>query len=156
MTKPRSLLFVCTGNICRSPAAEGLMRHALKERGIFNDFTLDSAGVDSHHIGQAPDHRARSTGLKYGVNFEDLVARNVRHNDFYDFDIIFAMDQSHYDRLKMIAPADATAKIELYLPFSGTTMTREVPDPYYGSMDDFEHVHALLAKATEGVLNKIT
>lgn len=155
MKKPRSILYVCTGNICRSPAAEGYMRHALKARGIHDQFVLDSAGVDSHHIGQCADHRAQATGRKYGIDFSDLVARNVCIDDFYEFDLILAMDQTHYDRLKRLAPKDATAKIELYLPFAAMTKEREVPDPYYGTEHDFEHVHDLLSLATEGVINKV-
>jgi len=155
MKKPRSLLFVCTGNICRSPAAEGIMRHALKARGVFDQFKLDSAGVDSHHIGHCPDKRAQATGSKRGIDFSDLVARNVCLEDFDRFDLILAMDQTHYDRLMKLAPKDSKAKIELYLPYAGATKEREVPDPYYGTDHDFEHVHDLLALATESIVNKI-
>jgi protein-tyrosine phosphatase len=155
MSKPRSILFVCTGNICRSPVAEGLMRHILKECGIFEQFTLDSAGVDSHHIDQAPDPRAQETELKYGVDISDLRARNIRGRDFDTFDLILAMDNSHLARLKKHKPENSTARVELYLPYSESTPVLEVPDPYYGDISDFEYVHALLLRATEGILKKI-
>ncbi|MBN8543604.1 MAG: low molecular weight phosphotyrosine protein phosphatase [Alphaproteobacteria bacterium] len=155
MSKPRSLLFVCTGNICRSPVAEGYMRHILKELGMLEQFTLDSAGVDSHHIDQAPDPRAQSTSLKYGVDISDLRARNIRGRDFDNFDLILAMDKTHFARLKKHAPEGCKARIELYLPYSESTPVMEVPDPYYGDLSDFEYVHALLLRATEGILKKI-
>jgi protein-tyrosine phosphatase len=155
MSKPRSLLFVCTGNICRSPAAEGIMRHTLKERGVFEEFSLDSAGVDSHHIGQAPDPRTQEIALKHGVDISDLKARNIRGRDFDMFDLILAMDESHLKRLLRHKPENCKAKIELYLPYSQSTPTREVIDPYYGDIRDFEYVHELLVHATEGILNKV-
>lgn len=155
MSKPRSILFVCTGNICRSPVAEGYMRHALKERGVFEEFSLDSAGVDSHHIGQAPDPRAQETSLKYGVDISDLRARNIRGRDFDMFDLILAMDESHYKRLMRHKPEVCKAQIALYLPYSETLPTKEVPDPYYGDASDFEYVHELVKTATDGILKKI-
>ncbi|MFZ4125807.1 MAG: low molecular weight protein-tyrosine-phosphatase [Rickettsiales bacterium] len=155
MSKPRSILFVCTGNICRSPAAEGLMRHALKERGVFEEFSLDSAGVDSHHIGQAPDPRAQETELKHGVDISDLRARNIRGRDYDMFDLILAMDETHLAKLKKHKPKECKARIELYLPYSETTSVREVPDPYYGDISDFEYVHELLKMATDGIIKKL-
>lgn len=155
MPKPRSILFVCTGNICRSPVAEGLMRHILRECGILDRFTLDSAGVDSHHIDQAPDKRAQEIALKYGVDISDLRARNIRGRDFDQFDLILAMDKTHFAKLTKHKPEGSNARVELYLPFSETTPVLEVPDPYYGDISDFQYVHDLLLRATEGILKKI-
>lgn len=155
MSTLRSILFVCTGNICRSPVAEGYMRHALKERGVFEEFSLDSAGVDSHHIGQAPDPRAQETSLKYGVDISDLRARNIRGRDFDMFDLILAMDETHLNKLNKHKPKQCKAHIALYLPYSQTTSTREVPDPYHGNISDFEYVHELAKMATEGIIKKL-
>lgn len=155
MTKPRSILFVCTGNICRSPVAEGYMRHALNELGVLDQFSLDSAGVDSHHIGQAPDPRAQEISLKYGVDVSDLRARNIRGRDYDTFDLILAMDKTHLAKLKKHKPEGCKARVELYLPYSETMRVEEVPDPYYGDLSDFEHVHELLKTATNGIIKKV-
>lgn len=147
--KPYAILFVCTGNICRSPTAEAVFRHAIRSRGLDAHFTHDSAGVASHHVGQAPDTRSQQATLKRGIDMGDLRARNIRRTDYYEFDLILAMDQSHLDALKRAAPPDATARLELYLGDG------EVPDPYYGQTDDFEHVYSLVASQTEKLLNQL-
>lgn len=155
-TAPRSILFVCTGNICRSPTAEGVMRHALTEKGAIDGFHLDSAGVDSHHIGHAPDIRSQETSLRKGVDISYLRARNVTPEDFSQFDVILAMDDSHLSALKRMAAtlpaADATAELSLYLPYAGLHHRTEVPDPYYGTARDFQDVYTLVDEATEGLL----
>lgn len=157
-TIPRSILFVCTGNICRSPTAEGVMRHALAEAERADDFLLDSAGVDSHHIGEAPDGRSQSTALRKGVDISDLRARNVAASDFARFDVILAMDASHLKALQRMAaalPADkATAELALYLPYAGVSRMSEVPDPYYGAARDFNDVYGLIVEATDGLLTR--
>lgn len=158
ITTPRSFLFVCTGNICRSPTAEGVMRQALIDNGHIDAFYLDSAGVASHHIGEAPDPRSQTTALRKGVDISDLRARNVSPDDFSRFDVILAMDHSHLHALERMAsklPADkVTATCALYLPYAGVTRLEEVPDPYYGTARDFNDVYALTIEATSGLLKR--
>ncbi len=158
-TLPRSILFVCTGNICRSPTAEGVLRQVIVDLNRTEDFTLDSAGVDSHHIGEAPDGRSQSTALRKGIDISDLRARNVAPEDFSRFDVILAMDESHLKALRRMAaalpPDKVTAEIALYLPYCGITHRTEVPDPYYGTARDFNDVFALVQEATTGLMPKL-
>jgi protein-tyrosine phosphatase len=153
--KPFSILFVCTGNICRSPTAEAVFRHQIRTRGLEGRFTHDSAGVASHHIGHPPDTRSQAATLRRAIDMSDLRARDIRPSDFYDFDLILAMDESHLKALKKRAPEDTTAEIALYLPHSGHG-EGDVPDPYYGGIEDFEHVYALIDRATDRLLAKLT
>lgn len=152
--KPFSVLFVCTGNICRSPTAEALFRHQLRQRGLTGRFTHDSAGVASHHIGHAPDHRSQLATMGRGIDMSDLRARDVRPSDFYEFDLILAMDRSHLTALQRQAPADATAEIALYLPHTGHG-EGDVPDPYYGETADFEQVYEMIDLATGKLLARL-
>lgn len=152
--KPFSILFVCTGNICRSPTAEALFRHRVRTRGLEVHFTHDSAGVASHHIGHAPDVRSQAATKRRDIDMSDLRARDMRPEDYYDFDLILAMDESHLKALKAKAPTDATAEIALYLPHSGHS-DGDVPDPYYGEHADFEHVYELIDQATDALLKKL-
>lgn len=156
MPQPRSLLFVCTGNICRSPTAEALMRHRLRDLGLLDQFHLDSAGVDSHHIGHPPDSRSQAVTLGNGVDMSYLRARNVAPEDFQRFDLMLAMDQGHHDRLMATKPQQSRARIELYLPYAGITHIRDVPDPYYGQMRDFDAVYELIARATNALISKLS
>lgn len=153
--KPRKILFVCTGNICRSPTAEGVLRDALVKAGKYGEFMLDSAGVDSWHVGQPPDERSQKTALAHGVDISDLRARNVKLSDFTTFDLILAMDQSHFTKLKDNAPVGTSAEIALYLPYSGHRDLEEVPDPYYGTQKDFQFVYTLCADATGRLMKKL-
>lgn len=152
--KPFSILFVCTGNICRSPTAEALFRHKIRERGIAAQFHHDSAGVASHHIGHPPDVRSQKATLMRGVDMSDLRARDMRPEDFHEFDLIMAMDDSHMAALTRMAPKDGTAQIVLYRPHTGHS-EGGVPDPYYGEERDFEEVYTLIDEATDALLNKL-
>ncbi len=152
---PKKILFVCTGNICRSPTAEGLLRDALVKAGKYADFLIDSAGVDSHHIGHAPDVRSQDMARQHGVEINDLRARNVRTADFTEFDVILAMDVSHLTHLQRIAPIGTTSDIALYLPYTGVRDIEEVPDPYYGSKKDFKLVFDLCTEATGRLMKKL-
>jgi protein-tyrosine phosphatase len=155
MKKKKSVLFVCTGNICRSPTAEAFFRHSIREHGLEAEFHHDGAGVDSHHIGLPPDARSQAVLKAAGIDMSDLRARNVRPEDFYDFDLILAMDKSHLRALERMRPADATAEIALYLPYALDDGEGEVPDPYYGEEKDFLAVLDMLRDANTRLLAKL-
>jgi protein-tyrosine phosphatase len=153
--KPYSVLFVCTGNICRSPTAEAYFRHGVRAQGLEALFTHDSAGMDSHHIGQAPDLRSQKVLKAAGIDMGDLRARNVRREDFYDFDLILAMDNSHLNALARMKPAGSTAELALYLPHAHEQGAAEVPDPYYGSESDFLNVLTMIKEANALLLERL-
>jgi|TARA_R110002126_G_scaffold13118_1_gene55989 protein-tyrosine phosphatase len=131
-----NILFVCTGNICRSPSAEALLKHKLAQRGI-TSYHIDSAGVAGYHIGNPPDHRAIISAQEYGVDMSSLQARKVKTEDFQSFDIIFAMDRGHLATLQDDAPQALHHKIKL---FNHEVYGHEtdVEDPYYGGQADFD------------------
>ena len=139
MTK--RVLFVCLGNICRSPTAEGLARSMLSEG---DDIVTDSAGTGSYHAGSPPDPRAIAEAASRGIDISDLRSRQVERSDFDRFDLIVAMDRSNLANLKRIAPDDCRATVRLMLA------SEEVPDPYYD--DGFEHVYDLLEGAMRDLL----
>ncbi len=155
MNKKKSVLFVCTGNICRSPTAEAYFRYAIQQAGLTDVFGHDSAAIDSHHIGLPPDERSQQVLRDAGIEMKDLRARNVRPQDFYDFDLILAMDEGHLKALQRMAPADGTAEIALYLPYCNGTGNQGVPDPYYGSHEDFLGVLAMIGDATPRLLTRL-
>lgn len=154
--KPTSILFVCLGNICRSPAAEGIMKRVVAEAGLRGDFFIDSAGIGGWHAGQLPDHRMRRCGERHGYDFCSR-ARQFSAADFARFDYIIGMDRENVADLREQArtPEDAK-KIRLmteYLQHHPGQST--VPDPYYGSDFDFELVVELLEDACTGLLARL-
>jgi protein-tyrosine phosphatase len=152
MTK---LLFVCTGNICRSPTAEAVFRHIVQERGLAQRFSWDSAGTHRYHIGEAPDARTVRTAAQAGIRMDDLRARALRAEDFAEFDLLLAMDNGHLQQMQRLAPADAKHKVQLYLPYAAYAAAQEVPDPYYGEQKDFDLVLRMAQDATELLLRKL-
>ncbi len=155
-TKPmKKILFVCTGNICRSPTAEAVLRHAVKQASHFSHITCDSAGTHGYHIGEAPDKRTIATAKKRGIIMDDLRARQVHAADFNSFDLILGMDSGHVRLLKALAPDGHKAQIALFLEYAGMTDTTEVPDPYYGSQKDFDYVLNLIEAGVITMLNKL-
>ncbi len=149
LAEPR-LLFVCLGNICRSPAAEGVVRRAFAEAGIAA--ALDSAGTGGWHVGEPPDRRMQAAARKRGIDLSGLRARTARAEDFLSFDLILAMDASNFEDLQDIRPADATAELRRMLDFHPNPPRLDVPDPYYGGGDGFETVLDLLEGAAEGLV----
>ncbi len=153
MTK-RSILFVCLGNICRSPLAEGVFAAVLAERGIAQDFLLDSAGIGGWHAGSAPDPRSIAIAKTYGVDISGQKARKVAPADFSRFDLILGMDRSNVDELRALAPAVAKDRIHLFLDFAGGR-AKDVPDPYYGGAEGFADVYRMIRVASEALAAKL-
>jgi protein-tyrosine phosphatase len=152
------LLFVCMGNICRSPTAEGVMRHLLREEGLEDEVTIDSAGTGAWHVGNPPDRRATAAAAARGIVLEGA-ARQVRPSDFDDYDLLLVADRENLADLRAIAPdEEARAKVRLlreFDPASGGAPDLDVPDPYYGGPDGFEDVLDLVEAACRGLLAEI-
>lgn len=150
----KSLLFVCLGNICRSPAADGVMRQKAAQAGL--DLTIDSAGIGGWHIGQLPDSRMRQCGRKRGYDLSHH-ARQIRTADFTDFDIIFGMDAQNMADLRDMAPTpEAKAKIRLMADYLVEHKgQKSIPDPYYGDERDFELALDLVEDAVDGIINQL-
>lgn len=153
MLNKTGILFVCTGNICRSPTAEGVFRHRVRGAGIEHLFVIDSAGIASYHIGDPPDERSIRAAKERGFEIHDLRARAVKKSDFDEFDLILAMDEGHYCALDRMKPGNAHAKVAMFLDFvSDGRKASDVPDPYYGGPEDFALVLDLVEKGVDGLL----
>jgi protein-tyrosine phosphatase len=150
------ILFVCLGNICRSPMAEGVFRRVAEEEGLIDRFEIDSAGLGDWHIGQAPDHRAQKAARSRGVDISDQSARQVVDEDFERFDLLLVMDRSNYAELKARAPHEARAKIRPFLDFAPHVGTSDVPDPFFGGTEGFDHALDLIEAASRGLLASLT
>ena len=152
------ILFVCLGNICRSPTAEGVMRHLLRERGLDGEIEIDSAGTGGWHVGAAPDERATGAARRRGIALEGA-ARRVTPADFDDFDLLVAMDGENLQDLRAIAPDDdARRRVRLlreFDPASAGAPDLDVPDPYYGGPDGFDEVLDLVEAACRGLLDEV-
>lgn len=149
------LLFVCTGNICRSPTAHGVFEHMAQAAG-HGYFTIDSAGTHSYHVGEQPDSRTMAAALARGYDLSTQRARKVSVRDFSEFDLIFAMDKSHLSQLERICPPEHRHKLHLYLYYTLGHEGMDVPDPYYGGPEGFERVLDLAEWASEALLKKLT
>lgn len=144
------VLFVCMGNICRSPTAEGVFVSLLKDKGTSDKFLIDSAGTHDYHIGKQPDARAQQTAQQRGIDLSFIKARQFCAEDFEIFDYILAMDQDNLDILQQACPNEYQHKLKLFLEFAPNSEETNVPDPYYGGQDGFNHVFDLVTKAAEG------
>ncbi|QSX35439.1 low molecular weight phosphotyrosine protein phosphatase [Shewanella avicenniae] len=147
-----SLLFVCLGNICRSPTAEAVARAKAREMGL--NLTIDSAGTTGHHQGEGPDRRSRAAGERRGIDFSGISSRKVLDEDFAKFDLILAADSQNLADLRARCPAEYQHKLVMIMAFANSKV-REVPDPYYGGKDGFEKVLDLLDDAMTGLLGQI-
>jgi len=146
------VLFVCLGNICRSPSAQGVFEARLRERGLQSGYQVDSAGTGGYHEGEPPDRRATAAARKRGYDLSTQRARAVRDSDFTEFDLILAMDQSNLDNLLARAPAAARSRIRLFMSVA-PELPQEVPDPYFGGEQGFEQVLDMLETAADAWLD---
>lgn len=151
------VLFVCTGNICRSPTAEGVFRHMVEAAGLSGEIETDSAGTHGYHIGDPPDPRTIAAAAARGFDLKPLRARKVTRDDFQRFDLILAMDRGHLEHLEAQRPANATATVKLFLDYHPTPDKNrgDVPDPYYGGRESFEEVLDLIVSANALLLGQI-
>jgi protein-tyrosine phosphatase len=150
-----SVLVVCTGNICRSPTAEGVMRHLAKKRELEDRVRVASAGTHDYHVGESPDPRTLEHASKRGYDLSAQRAAQVSNADFHKFDYILAMDRGHLRVLRSMAPPGSKAKLGLFLEASGKWKGEDVPDPYYGGVEDFEQVLDMAEEAAERWLDRI-
>jgi protein-tyrosine phosphatase len=152
MASPYKLLFVCLGNICRSPSAEGIMNHLIKQQGLADQIVCDSAGTSSYHIGSPPDRRMTAAAARRKIKLAGQ-ARQFQLSDFEEFDLILAMDKDNYENISYLdRNGEYRHKIKLMCDFCTQHTDREVPDPYYGGEAGFDYVIDLLLDACEGLL----
>ena len=151
---PIAILFVCLGNICRSPTAEAVFRARARKRGLAGRIRIDSAGTGDWHIGQAPDQRAQTAAIKHGYRLSDLRARQVSAKDFARFDYILAMDNANLADLRALNPGDGRAKVMRFLDIMEQE-PEEVPDPYHGEADNFDRVLDLIEQGCDRWLDRL-
>lgn len=149
-----SILFVCMGNICRSPTAEGVFRRLATDAGVIESLTVDSAGTHAYHVGEPPDRRSQAAAERRGYSLDAIRARRVTETDFERFDLILAMDRLNLETLRATSDAAQHAKLRLFLDY-GSAQESEVPDPYYGGATGFERVLDLVEDASRHLLAEI-
>ena len=149
-----NVLFVCMGNICRSPTAEGVFQHKVEEANLIHEISIDSAGTHAYHVGNPPDGRAQCAALKRNFDLSSQRARRVSVDDFLEFDYVIAMDRDNEEDLLAICPEGYEDRVHLFLKFAKCKET-DVPDPYYGQGRGFEIVLNLVEEASAGLLKHI-
>jgi protein-tyrosine phosphatase len=150
----KSILFVCTGNICRSPSADAILRHLAEERGL--DLFIDSVGTHGYHVGEQPDHRSMEIAVKRGIEMSFLRARKLEQKDFEKFDLLIAMDNGHLSTMRNLCPPEHDHKLGLFLDYLQGHEGMDVPDPYYGSMKDFEEAFDLIYQGCDSIIRSYT
>ena len=154
-TRTIRVLIVCTGNICRSPTGEGVLRHLVEKRGLADRIEVRSAGTHGYHLGEGPDPRSQRHARGRGYDLSALRASQVSLEDFFAYDYMLAMDRGHLRILRQLAPKDARARVGLFLDASGKWQGEDVPDPYYGGPEGFEQVLDMVEEAAERWLDRI-
>lgn len=154
MRQKIGVLFVCTGNICRSPTAEGVLRHQAKLAGLDGRLKIDSAGTHSYHIGDPPDRRSVAAARRRGIDLSALRARQVATGDFEEFDYVIALDRGHFDLLRADCPPAHLSRLSLFLKHLGEDL-HDVPDPYYGNAQGFDDVFDLIERGCAALLAHI-
>jgi protein-tyrosine phosphatase len=149
------VLFVCLGNICRSPTAEAVVRELARREAAELALEVDSAGTHGYHVGDAPDERAIAAARRRGIDMSGLRARVVEAADFERFDLVLAMDSAVYQRLRRVAPREHASRLRLFLEFAPGLERRDVPDPYYGGATGFEEVLDLVEEGARGLLRAL-
>jgi protein-tyrosine phosphatase len=145
------VLMVCLGNICRSPLAQGILEHKVKEKGL--DWIVDSVGTGGGHIGLAPDERSLQIALKHGIDISAQEARKIQYKDIVEFDLIYCMDATNYVNVRdMCHSLEEEAKVKLIMDESDPGKKMEVPDPYYGGNSGFEKIYQLLDRACDAII----
>jgi protein-tyrosine phosphatase len=149
------VLFVCMGNICRSPTAEGVFAALVEREGLADRILIDSAGTHGYHVGEPPDPRAQNAALQRGIDISRLRARRAQAEDFELFDYVLPMDLSNYEELEAMRPAQGRAVLRRFLEFAPELPEEDVPDPYYGGPRGFARVLDLIEVAAEGLLRDL-
>lgn len=149
------VLFVCMGNICRSPTAQGVFETLVSREGLAQHIAIDSAGTHAYHVGEPPDARAQQAALRRGVDLSSQRARKVQPEDFFEYDYVLAMDRSNYEALRDICHPDYEERLRLFLEFAPHLGEQDVPDPYYGGAQGFERVLDLIEAASAGLLAEL-
>jgi protein-tyrosine phosphatase len=150
------VLFVCTGNICRSPTAEGVFRHLIREARLGQAIESASAGTHGYHVGDPPDPRTIAAARRRGFDLSAQRARKLKAEDFHAFDLILAMDRDHFAYLESLRPNDARAEIGMFLEYHPERPYKDVPDPYYGGPEGFELVLDLIERTSRSLLARIS
>jgi protein-tyrosine phosphatase len=152
----KKILFVCTGNICRSPSVEGVFRSKLEKLGILQKFTIDSAALYAYHVGETPDYRAINEAERRGIDLNEIHARQIILDDFYEYDLILGMTDEHINFLEAKKPQDSSSEIDLFLKYAGNFEDDQLADPFYGGENAFTNMFDRIETACDKIISKLT